>query len=193
MNNIFFEEKIPIYTIFILILIISANFLAQIFPCKIQKILNCNMYVKHIFSFLTLMFFVILSAPIGGSMRVNDILMKAFILYIFFIILTKTNYIIFMIIIILLGTLYLIILKINELKESNNNDKNELEEKLNNIYNYISYIILILLIIGFLMYMGEKKYEYKNKFEYRKFIFGIPYCSGKNSNMSLINSLKYAF
>lgn len=193
MNNIFFEEKIPIYTIFILILIISANFLAQIFPCKIQKILNCNMYVKHIFSFLTLMFFVILSAPIGGSMKVNDIIMKAFLLYIFFIILTKTNHIVFIIIIILLGILYLIILKINELKESNNNAKNELEEKLNNIYNYISYIIIILLIIGFLMYMGEKKYEYKNKFEYTKFIFGIPECRGYSPDISFFKTLKYAF
>jgi hypothetical protein len=192
MTKIIFDEKIPIYTIFILILIISANYLAQIFPCKIQKILSCNMYLKHIFSFLTLMFFVILSAPIGGSMRVNDILMKALILYIFFIILTKTNHIIFIIIIILLGILYIIVLKINELKEEKINN-NELGEKLNNIYNYISYIILILLIIGFLMYMGEKKYEYKSKFEYRKFIFGIPECRGYSPEISFFKSLKYAF
>jgi len=190
MKITFLEQDIPLYTIFILILIISANFLGQLFPCKIQRILDCNIYIKHIFSFLTLMFFVILSAPIGGSMKVNDILIKGFILYILFIILTKTNHIVFLIIIILLGVLYLLVLKINEIKDSNNK---ELEDRLNVIYNYISYLILILLIIGFLMYMGEKKIEFKNKFEYSKFIFGIPYCRGVSPKVSFLKSLKYAF
>jgi hypothetical protein len=192
MKATFFEQDIPLYTIFILILIISANFLVQIFPCKIQKSLSNNMYFKHIFSFLTLIFFVVLSAPIGDA-NFNLIIYKSFILYVLFIVITKTNHIFFTIIIILLGVLYLIILKLNDLNENNRKDKVKLENNLNNLYNYISYLIIILIIIGFLMYMGEKKYEYKENFEYTKFIFGIPYCRGVRTEISFLKSLKYAF
>ena len=38
-------DNIPIYAIFILILIISANFLAQLFPCRLQKLLSTNIYI----------------------------------------------------------------------------------------------------------------------------------------------------
>ena len=38
----------PFYTIFILILIISANFLGSTFPCRVQKLLSENVYIKHI-------------------------------------------------------------------------------------------------------------------------------------------------
>jgi hypothetical protein len=41
--------------------------------------------------------------------------------------------------------------------------------------------------------MGEKKYEYKNNFEYSKFIFGIPKCRDYSLEISFLKSLKYAF
>ena len=40
--------------VFIFTLIISGNFLAQLFPCKIQEALTENIYIKHIFGFFTL-------------------------------------------------------------------------------------------------------------------------------------------
>lgn len=35
-----------------------------------------------------------------------------------------------------------------------------------------------MLVLGFILYLGEKKYEYKNKFDYLTFIFGKPKCRG---------------
>lgn len=49
--------------LFALLVIISGNFLAELFPPGVQKILNTNRYVKHVFAFLTLFFFVFLTMP----------------------------------------------------------------------------------------------------------------------------------
>ena len=42
------QELFEYKGLFILYMIISANFLAQTFSCSLQKVLNNNMYVKHI-------------------------------------------------------------------------------------------------------------------------------------------------
>jgi len=49
--------------LFALLVIISGNFLAELFPFEVQEILNKNIYVKHLFAFLTLFFFVYLTMP----------------------------------------------------------------------------------------------------------------------------------
>lgn len=49
---------LPVYPIFILLLIISANYLADLFPCRLRELLENNIYVKHLFGYLTLLFFV---------------------------------------------------------------------------------------------------------------------------------------
>lgn len=49
--------------LFALLIIISGNFLGDLFPLSVQEILSKNVYAKHIFSFLTLFFFVYLTMP----------------------------------------------------------------------------------------------------------------------------------
>jgi hypothetical protein len=49
--------------LFALLIIISGNFLAELFPPGVEKILHTNRYVKHAFAFLTLFFFVFLTMP----------------------------------------------------------------------------------------------------------------------------------
>jgi hypothetical protein len=49
--------------LFALLVIISGNFLAELFPFEVREILNKNIYVKHLFAFLTLFFFVYLTMP----------------------------------------------------------------------------------------------------------------------------------
>jgi len=193
------NDNLPLYSIFILFLIISASFITELFPCKVRKILNNNIYIKHFFGFLTMLFFVILTTPIKNS-DVLIIILKSFLVYIIFIFVTKTNYIFFITIMILLAIIYILILKKYELKdiidnEKDNDEKNKLTNYLNNfvIINDILFIlVIILIIIGFLIYYGEKKYEYKKDFNFIIFLFGKPDCSYKNSNISMINSLKYA-
>ena len=44
-----------------------------------------------------------------------------------------------------------------------------------------------------LVYMGEKKTEYKNNFNYYKFFLGNINCKHKSPNINIINSFKQNF
>ncbi len=201
-------DKMPIYTIFVLILIISANFLAQLFPCRLQKLLNENIYIKHLFSFLTLLFFVVLTAPLDDK-SLGNIFNKSLILYVWFILMMRTDPYIFIILLLVIAIIYILVLKENELKanienlnkeskEKDNNEKNI--ENLNNQINYIQninqkllYVTIILTIFGFILYMGEKKCEYKKDFCYIKFIFGRPTCKNKSPPINYKKAISCIF
>ena len=47
--------------IFIFLLIISGNYLGNLFPCKVQEQFENNIYLKHFLGYFTLLFFVILT------------------------------------------------------------------------------------------------------------------------------------
>ena len=49
--------------LFIFVLIISGNFLADLFPCHIQNLMKNNIYMKHLFGFMILYFLTILTFP----------------------------------------------------------------------------------------------------------------------------------
>jgi hypothetical protein len=185
-----------IFCIFIFILIVSANFLAEIFPCRIQYLLRSNMFVKHIFGLFTMIFFVVLSSGIKDK-DIFRIVQISFLLYILFILITKSQIYIFYLILILLCITYIINI-IKEKEKENIDEKNStfINEKINN-YEYVIYVLYILIIIltilGVILYMGEKKIEYKNSFNYITFFFGKSSCKGKSPNVNLLKSLKHAF
>lgn len=183
-----------IFCIFIFILIVSANFLAEIFPCRIQYLLRSNMYVKHIFGLFTMIFFVVLSSGIKDK-DIFTIVQISTLLYILFILISKSQIYTFYFILMLLCITYIIHI-IKEKEKENKDEKNDTLEKINN-YEYIMYVLYILIIIitilGVILYMGEKKIEYKNSFNYITFFFGKPSCKGKSPNVNLFKSLKYAF
>jgi len=186
------EQNIPIYTVFILVLIISANFLAQLFPCRVQEALNNNMLLKHFFGYLTLIFFVTLSSPLKDK-KIEKIIIQSFFLYFMFLLYSKTDLKIFILVFILLFIIYCLVLKKNEYEADSVNLENN-KEKIENIItiiNILTYISIILIIIGILSYLGQKKYEYKNDFSYIKFFFGKPSCKGNSPKLTFMNSFKH--
>ena len=64
---------------------------------------------------------------------------------------------------------------------------------LNMIERVVYVLFFIVLIVGFIIYMGEKKIEYKNSFKYSTFIFGKPSCKGKSPDTKLVESFIQAF
>jgi hypothetical protein len=201
MNTPNYLDKVPIYSLFILILIISANFLAQLFPCRLQKVLNNNIYIKHIFAFLTLVFFVVLTVPLDDK-SLNNIFQKSFIIYIWFLLIMKTDKYFFLSLLLIIAIIYILVLQQNEYnkllenKDITHQNKLLYTEKLNNITyinNKLFIITVILTFIGFLLYMGEKKCEYKYKFNYLKFIFGQPQCRNKSPPINYIKAIQCIF
>lgn len=190
-----------LFSIFIFILIVSANFLAEVFPCRLQYALRNNMVLKHIFGFFTMIFFVALST--NSNKDILIIMQNSFFLYILFILISRTHIYSFYFILLFLAIAYIINLmkqnNENDKKDSNEKDSNEKQSKEEQNYildnsddiTYFLYIgVLIVIFIGVLLYMGEKKIEYKNNFNYFTFFIGKAHCKEESPKINFINAMK---
>jgi len=191
----------PYHCIFIFFLIVVGNYLGELFPCKVQKVLTENVFLKHFFAFLTMIFFVVL-VDTTSSKELSDILSTSLILYAIFLLLINTNVLFFIISMVSLSIIYLLHLKKNEINDSNNHDESDEEKKkepnkTNNFLEYANFSMIIVFlastITGFLIYIGEKKIEYKGKFNYITFLFGKPSCRGVSPKTKFLESLLAAF
>ena len=164
-------------SLFVFNLIISGNYIGDLFGCRIQDLFDKNIYIKHLLGFLTLYFFVSL---VDDELKYNAIykLLMTSAIYLVFLFSTKMYYKSWLGFISLLGLVYIISI----IKEIFKND-----DKLLNILSYIQYglgvVAIVLLILGMLYYMGEKKIEYKDKFSYQKFFFAAPACRGETPSI----------
>ena len=196
MKNLLIDSNI--FCIFIFVLIVSANFLAEIFPCRLQYLLRNNMFIKHVFGLFTMIFFVVLSSGIKNK-NIFNITTSSFLLYILFILITKCQIYVFYTILLFLGITYIIhLVKQEEIesseKESNEKDSNkEIHSIYDNIIHVLYILIIMFAILGVIMYMGEKKIEYKKDFDYFTFFIGKPLCKGKSPKVNVIESFKNAF
>lgn len=202
--NTLFNSKLgsSAMAIFIFILIISGNYLGSLFPCQIQHAFEKNIWLKHFLGYFTLLFFVLLTLPNKSNNDIFKLLSSTTLLYLLFIILSKTTPVIWISVFIMYAFVYLIELKkkniddVDKNKETNKYSKKQINvtyDKLTNIQQYIVYFSYVLIIVGFLAYMGEKKFEYKNKFTYSKFLFGVVECKGYTHDRRFLNGLYHSF
>lgn len=192
-------DKFPLYTIFILFLMICANFIGDLIPCKVQMVLNQNIFIKHFIAFLTLTFFVVFTDD-NLDYSFNKIIMTSVKMYSIFIVFINTNKHFFIISLFLLGLTYLINLKLavmkKKIEQNAYHDDINLEKQyvlFNNVNNILFYLLNFSIVIGFIIYIGEKKIEYKDQFNYITFLFGNSKCKNFSPKTSLIQSFKRAF
>lgn len=194
----FYVERFA--AVFIFTLIISGNFLAQLFPCKIQEALVHNIFLKHIFGFLTLFFFGILAIPELANISG---MISSLVLYVVFLINAKTKYQFWIAVFLLYALIYMLHI-VNKEYDSYISQKttglSDIEiykerSKYIEITQNISMIIIgILTAVGFFIYMGEKKLEYGKHFNYYTFLLGKPSCRGFNpKEISFSHALNIAF
>jgi hypothetical protein len=171
-----------IHPIFIFILIISSNFLAELFPCPIQKTLKENILLKHIFAFLTLLFFAVLVDPFKQT-DFNTMVMSSIFLYSVFLIMVNSNAFCFICSLAILGVLYILNLKKNAVNNSmaekddvENSEEIKTVQRIDFATRFLMAGFVITTFSGFFIYMGEKKLEYKSKFNYFTFVFGKSTC-----------------
>lgn len=181
--------------IFTFLLIISGNFINNLFPCRIQSLFETNMYAKHFLGFFTLLFFETLT--LREKYPISQLLPYTFLVYFYFLLLTNTNSKIWITIFVAAGMLYLLHLYREEV-ENNEKDNTKSDvyissETLTKIIKGIEYYIIAATLFGFLVYMGEKKFEYKSKFNYMEFLFGHVMCKHDSPDLSIFKSLKHVF
>jgi hypothetical protein len=158
-----------IRSVFLLFIAISANFLGNTLNCGIQFDLTTTPLLRNIFLYILIVFTTDFASK--KSMSVGEILSKSLIIYIFYIMLSKQDYITIYIIIILLIATYLCYLQTNYLKDNNKN-YNFYDE----LTSFLIYGIGIVTVIGFLMYFSRQYNDNKDDFDMTKFIFGTNKC-----------------
>ena len=170
-----FTELIQFKGVFVLYLVVACNFLANTFGCKTQELLKNNMYIKHIVGLMTLFLFVTL----GSASNTDDenIFFKKFgasvLLYIVFLMSTRTKGIYLNIFLSLIGANFLINAYIDSL------DKEKFKERIEKLKMYGKWcnrFAIIILVIGVIMYYNEKKKEYNNDFNLGTFVLGNVVC-----------------
>lgn len=168
-------KEVPLYMVFVLYLIISSNFLAQLFSCKLQYMLNNSMIAKHFLGYMTLLFFVVLSS--GDTHSTSMALLYSLLVYVIFWFSTRIAFEYFVVFLFLSASLYIIHLYQKESGEQTN-------RRLEITREVIQWFMIVVLVVGFVFYWMEKKIEYKNKFSIATFILGKPVCKHDKPKMT---------
>lgn len=159
--------------IFVLYLIISGNFLANLFGCRTQEALGNKMWLKHFLGFMTMFFFVVLvdnNSKRRGSPHTQ--LLYTLLFYLVFIITTRMDYKWWVVFIVSLAIVYIL----QVYKESDDTDEKEREQY--ELYQtYLTYTTAFVILFGFIIYYGRKKLEYGEKFNHYTFLLGKTNCS----------------
>jgi len=160
--------------VFLLILAVSGNFIAETLSCKTRSLLSSNMYAKN----LTILLIIYFSLGLTSNKKVipTEHYKNTFIIWILFLIFNKMNiqFTIFTFIL-----LFLMLLCKNWIDYYNANDKeNEKDNiiKLHNISKYLMLIASISIIIGFSLYYKKQYSDHKN-FNFITFLFGKVSCN----------------
>lgn len=166
---------IPYEAFFALYLFISSNFLGELFSCKFREYLSSNMLIKHLLGLIAFGFIVILTKIDfeDDNVLFNGILLT-FILYIWFILSTRTHVYITIIIVLLFFVMYIINYRVEYLKKKKKSTKN-----LESINKYLLIFTAIITILGVINYGYLKKKELNlrnEKFNLFDFLIGKINC-----------------
>jgi hypothetical protein len=178
-------------SLFAFYMLVACNFIPEIFGCKLQTLLRTSMLAKHITGFLLLFFLVIYVKPENVDNEIVYNLSLSALLYLWFFITTRIPFILLLLTIILLIVIYVLDIRKTRLDSDNKKNKNEINN-LKTTQKLITYVIIVITIIGFIYYFGQKKLEYRDQFNFYKFLVGTVKCRNSN-NYPVLNKLKTAF
>jgi len=163
--------------IFLMMIAISGEYIGKMFPCGFQKLFEGNIYSKYILAFFILFVSIILSKEeLTKEHNILFVFGISLLLYTWLICMTKMNVYFFICLIIILFVLFTYV-------QNYENNKNQINKKEQNKKEY--YIItltlfilsIVITVVGFVLYYGEKKYEYKNLFSWKIFLFDNTICN----------------
>jgi len=160
--------------VFAFYVVIIGNFLSnQLMGCRMQELLTSNLFIMHLVGFLMLFFVVILVDPANADRNLISNLGIAVVVYTWFVMSSKTNVYFTITTLCILLTVYII----NAKRLRHVDEKNEEQsQKLLKIQKFLVIISGILTIVGFVIYLTEKRKEYKADFSLMYFLFGTPRC-----------------
>jgi hypothetical protein len=186
-------NDLDIKSIFILYLIVGANFLAPTFTCGFQYNLNKSPFLKHIIGFFTMLFFITLT----NTEKTKDKYLYfkkvgiTFILYTMFILSTRAEDSLFIIFMLLLTANFIL----NSYIDSLDTELYEKDIKKYKKYSkYLTQLTIIVLVISVIMYFGKKKIQNsKDVKNINTFLFDNTSCNINKKQYGYVELLKAAF
>lgn len=177
--------------VFMLYLVLAGSFLQPLFPCHSSRLFTQSMWVRHILGFLTLIFFVVVTdTELDAYIPFGTILATSAIIYFWFLISSKMTANWWLALVVLLAGLYLLDIYESRIQGQESSRTAELIEMAKNTIIGVS---LFLTTVGFLIYVGEKKLEYKRDFSYGTLLLGTTTCKNTPTSRPYWDSLKAAF
>lgn len=159
------DIKQLISSFFIIILLMFSNYLYELFPKQLGKLLTKNILIKHV-ALLFLIFFSIELADEEFNISPFQKLYHSLIIYVFYIFFNKSTLYFSILILLLLATNYIIIKQQTFLK--NNGDEYEYLDKPIEIINWVIFAVMV---VSFMLYFNKQLIE-NEKFSIYEFIFG---------------------
>jgi hypothetical protein len=181
----FFNESLFIIDgLFLLFLAITGNFIAETLGCQTQKLLTNSTMAKQMMTFFIIFFTIDYSDK--NMEKPSSKLIKASLVYLFFLLFSKMDLKPTIIVFILLISIYIA----NSYKkyytsifqQNKKPKKHEIaahNEQIDNIVKIQKSLMLCVVVIilgGFSLYYKEKRTEYNDSFDLTKFIFGVVKC-----------------
>jgi hypothetical protein len=176
--------------LFMMMLLLSMNFIQPLLPCNTTRTLQQSSLIRHIIGFFVLMFFVVtVDSELDSYLPLGTLFATTFLIYAWFMVASKMTANWWITLFALLGLLYLI--NMYEDKDSMDVD---LVEYLRVAKDWILGLSVFITAVGFVIYVGEKKLDYRTKFNYGEFFFSTDTsCKGTPNIQPYMKSFQAAF
>jgi len=158
--------------VFLLILALFGNFIAETLGCQSQKLLSENMLAKHLIIIMFIFFSINLT--VDSDIHPNINILKSIFVWILFVLFTKMSINFTIIVFLLIMIVYIIGSYINYYKKNNKETK-----ILSSIQTNLYYLIVFLIIIGFIFYLKKQYADYKDNWDTLTFLFGKTICKSR--------------
>lgn len=160
--------------IFLLVLAVAGNFVAETLGCKTQKLLSENMYAKHLVILLILYFAIGFTS--GDVPQHPIVVLKMAVgIYVLFLLFTKMDLGFTLIVFGLLALTYINSTFIDYYKKVTPEEEKKIE-LLEKIHKIMYGSMTILIVIGFALYFRKQYNDYYKTWSTPKFLFGVTKC-----------------
>ena len=157
--------------IFLLIIAVSGNFVAETLSCQTQKLLSNNMYAKNVVILMIIYF--CLGFTSDKIIHPLELGFKSISIWGFFLLFNKVD--IQYTIASIIGLFLILVLK-NFVEYYSSTNNNEIVPELIKIMEILSVVVSLTVIVGFLLYFKKQHVEYGKSFSFLTFIFGKTKC-----------------
>lgn len=185
-------------------LVISGNYLGNLFGCRVQQLFREEMWLKHVLGLFTAYFLIVLSTPPEGYTAAQTAGLTV-VIYAWFFLTTKMHVKMWipMILAALLSYVLYVYKKqalptpvpMNSEKEGSQEDAVVTERRamVTNVQKASVLFAAIVTVLGAVAYYGEKRLEYGANFDAWTFWTGVPECRFATPPVSISTSLLAAF